>query len=82
MDFIVIPEYKTYAGWKCNGCLYVAKEQHQAGCPACGNGFKKTDLAEEAVRLVFKNNGKVELVKDKAAEELEKYEGIGALIRY
>ena len=81
-DTVIIPGYKTYIGWKCNGCLYITKEQHQAGCAACDNGFRKTDLTEEVIRLVFKKGGKVELVKGEAAEELEQYEGIGVLVRY
>ncbi len=81
-DLLIIPGYKTYQGWKCDGCLYVAKDQYQAGCPHCDNSLKETDLIEEAVRLAFRNNSKIELVKDKAAEKLEKYEGIGALVRY
>ena len=81
-DLLIIPDYKTYQGWKCNGCLYVAKDQYQAGCSHYNNCLKETDLIEEAVRLAFRSNSKIELVKDKAAEKLEKYEGIGALIRY
>ncbi len=83
-ELIVIPGYKTYQGWKCNGCLYVTKDQHHAGCPAPEKGYLsgETDLIEEIIKLTIKNNGKVELIKDKSAEKLEKFEGIGALIRY
>lgn len=81
-ETIVIPGYKTYQGWKCNGCLYVKKDQRQAGCPECNHHSRETDLIEEIIRLAIKNRGNVELVKDKAAEKLEKFEGIGALIRY
>ncbi len=79
---VIIPGYKTYIGWKCNGCLYVAKNQHKAGCDSYDYGLRKTDLTEEIVRLVFRNNGCIELVKGEAAEKLEKYEGIGAVVRY
>jgi len=82
VESVVIPGYKTYQGWKCNGCLYVAKDQKQVGCKACNGGMKETDLIEEVIKLTFMNNGKVELVKDEAAEKLEFFEGIGALIRY
>ncbi len=81
-DTIVIPGYKTYQGWKCNGCLYVAKDQYQPGCPECNGNYRETDLVEEIIRLTVQNNGKIEMVKDTAAEKLEKFEGIGALIRY
>lgn len=81
-DTIIIPGYKTYIGWKCNGCLYISKDQHQAGCAGCNHGFRKTDLAEEIIKLVIKNNGNVELVKGAAADKLEEHEGIGAIVRY
>jgi len=81
-EMLVIPNYKKYSGWKCDGCLYVAKNQHQPGCIECNGNSQKTDLIEELIRLNFRHSGKVEIVKNHAAEELEKYEGIGALIRY
>jgi len=81
-DLIVIPGYKTYQGWKCNGCLYVTKDQHQAGCEHCSDKARKTDLIEEIIRLAVKKSGKIELVKNEAAEKLEKHDGIGALVRF
>ena len=77
VDSVIIPGYKTYQGWKCGGCLYVAKDQYQAGCCECNGEMEETDLIEEIVKLIFKNNGKLELVKDNAAEKLEEFEGIG-----
>lgn len=82
-DTIIIPGYKSYQGWKCNGCLYVSKEQCYSGCPeSYKNSYNKTDLIEEIIRLGIRYNGKLELVKGKPAEELEKFEGIGAIVRY
>ena len=81
-EILVIPNYKKYPGWKCDGCLYVARDQHQPGCQECNGNSRETDLIEELIRLNFRNSGKIEIVKNHAAEELEKYEGIGALIRY
>ena len=81
-EILVIPNYKKYQGWKCNGCLFVARDQHQPGCNECNGNAKETDLIEELIRLNFRNRGKIEIVKNYAAKELEKYEGIGALIRY
>ncbi len=81
-EILVLPNYKTYEGWKCDGCLYVSRDQHQPGCAVCNGNAKQTDLIEELVLLNLRNNGKVEIVKNHAARELEKYEGIGALIRY
>ena len=81
-EILVIPNYKKYQGWKCDGCLYVARDQHQPGCAVCNGNARETDLIEELIRLNFRSNGKLEIVKNHAAEELEKYEGIGALIRY
>lgn len=81
-ETLVIPNYKKYPGWKCDGCLYVARDQHQAGCGHCNGNTRETDLIEELIRLNFRNSGKIEIVKNQAAQELEKYEGIGALIRY
>jgi len=81
-ETLVIPNYKKYSGWKCNGCFYVAKNQHQPGCVECNGNSQETDLIEELIRLNFRHSGKIEIVKNHAAEVLEKYEGIGALIRY
>jgi peptide subunit release factor 1 (eRF1) len=81
-EILVVPNYKTYSGWKCDGCLYVARNQHQPGCIECNGNARETDLIEELIRLNFRNRGKIEIVKNHAAKELEKYEGIGALIRY
>lgn len=81
-EILVLPDYKTYTGWKCDGCLYIDKDQHQQGCAVCNGNARQTDLIEELVRLNLRHNGKVELVKNNAAAELEKYEGIGAIIRY
>ncbi len=82
VDTIVIPGYKTYQGWKCGGCLYISKDQHQPGCRECNGGSRETDIVEELIRLAIKNNGRVEIVKGEAADKLEKFEGIGALVRY
>jgi len=82
VEMLVIPGYKTYIGWKCNGGLYITKEQLQAGCAESNHGLRKTDLTEEMVRLVFRANGKVELVNGEAAEKLEEMEGVGAIVRY
>ncbi len=82
IELLVIPDYKTYIGWKCNGCLYLTQEQLQAGCNKCDHKFQKTDLTEEMVRLVFRTNGKVEVVNGEAAEKLEQLEGVGAIVRY
>ena len=81
-ETLVIPDYKTYPGWKCGECLYVARDQHQPGCAECNGNAKETDLIEELIRLNIRNNGNIEIVKNHAAKKLEKYEGIGALIRY
>jgi len=81
-EVLVFPNYKKYQGWKCDGCLYIAKDQHQPGCAHCNGNSKETDLIEELIRLTFRNKGKIEIVKNHAAKELEKYEGIGAIIRY
>jgi len=81
-EILVIPNYKKYQGWKCDGCLYIERDQHQPGCMKCNGNAHETDLIEELIRLNFRNSGKIEIVKNHAAEELEKYEGIGALIRY
>jgi len=72
----------SFEGWRCDGCYYIDKNQYQAGCPKCNGSTKHTDLVEEAVRLTLKNGGKVDLVEGEAAEELRKYEGIGAYLRY
>lgn len=81
-DLLVIPNNKKYSGWKCDGCLYISRDQVQPGCVGCNGNAKQTDLIEELIRLNFRNSGKIEIVKDYAAQELEKYDGIGALIRY
>lgn len=81
-EILVIPDYKTYHGWKCNGCLYIEKDQHQAGCASCNGNARETDIIEELVRLNLRNKGKIEIIKNYAAQKLENYEGIGALIRY
>lgn len=72
----------TYEGWKCDGCHYTNKDQHKAGCPQCNGNMKPTDLVEEAIRLTLKTGGMVDLVENEAADELKKYEGIGAYLRY
>jgi peptide chain release factor subunit 1 len=72
----------SFEGWKCGECFYVEKNQYLAGCPKCNGNVKRTDLVEEIVRLTLRNGGKVDLVEDEAAEELKKYESIGASLRY
>jgi len=72
----------SFEGWRCDGCYYIEKTQYQAGCPKCNGNMKRTDLVEEAIRLTLKNGGEVNLVEDEAAEELRKYESIGAYLRY
>ena len=69
-------------GFKCGDCLYISEDQHKAGCPECNGNLKRTDLVEEVIRLTLKNRGSVEIVEDRAAEELNKHEGIGAYLRY
>jgi peptide chain release factor subunit 1 len=72
----------SFEGWKCDKCYYIEKTQHQAGCNKCNGNMKRMDVLEEAIRLTLKNEGKINLVEDKAAEELKKYESIGAYLRY
>lgn len=81
-DMLILPENKTQKGWKCGDCLYVEKDQKQAGCPYCGEDAIETDLVEELVKYTLKNNGEVELINNSAAEELEHYGGVGVLVRY
>jgi len=72
----------SYKGWKCDSCYYIDKNQYQAGCPKCNGNMKPVDLVEETVRLTLKADGDINLVEDRAAEELKKHEGIGAYLRY
>lgn len=73
-----------YKGYRSGDCLYTAKGQKKVGCPICNGGSKETDLLEEVIRLTIKNGGKVELLEHEtpAGEELERYQGIGAYLRY
>jgi hypothetical protein len=80
-SLVVVRDY-VYNGWKCDGCFYVSKDQHQGGCSRCNGDMKQTDLVEQAIKLTYKNSGIVELVENEAAVELEKHESIGAYLRY
>ena len=82
VNILAVVKNLAINGFKCDHCFYVSKDQHWPGCPKCNGNMKETDLVEEAIRLTLKNNGKVELVENQAAVELEKHEGIGAYLRY
>ncbi len=69
-------------GLKCGDRYYLARNEDKAKCPECNGNARTIDLISEAVRLTFKNKGDVEILEGKAAEELNKHEGIGAYLRY
>jgi peptide chain release factor subunit 1 len=80
----VIKDY-DFKGFKCDGCLYVSKEQSKAVTfDGKDKACKETNLLEEVIRLTYKFGGSVELLEKEtpAAYELEKHEGIGAYLRY
>ncbi len=69
-------------GLKCGDRYYLARNEYKAGCPECNGNARPIDLISETIRLTFKNKGDVEIIEGKAAEELNKHEGIGAYLRY
>lgn len=79
---LVFAEDIVYKGWRCENCYYINKQQHIPGCPKCNGNTKNTDLVEDAIRLTLKDRGTVEVVKNESAYELERHEGIGAILRY
>lgn len=67
-------------GWCCVACGTVGEEVVPASCPACNGQVNAVDLGEALVSAVLRHDGFVELIAPEA--RLERYEGMGALVRY
>ena len=66
-------------GWQCTKCLALG-EITSLSCPFCNSSIETVDLAEEMIRSVINRDGEVDMVKDNP--QLNKYEGVGAMLRF
>jgi peptide chain release factor subunit 1 len=66
-------------GWQCIKCLALG-DITPLSCPFCNSAIETVDLAEEMIRSVINRDGEVDMIKHHP--ELNKYEGIGAMLRF
>ena len=66
-------------GWQCIKCLALG-DITPLSCPFCNSAIETVDLAEEMIRSVINRDGEVDMIKDHP--ELNKYEGVGAMLRF
>jgi len=66
-------------GWQCIKCLALG-DITALSCPFCNSAIETVDLAEEMIRSVINRDGEVDMIKDHP--ELNKYEGVGAMLRF
>jgi peptide subunit release factor 1 (eRF1) len=76
---IVLDRNLKRQGWQCSQCLALG-EITALRCPFCNSAIETVDLAEEIIRSVINRDGEVDLVRDDL--KLNKYEGVGALLRF
>jgi peptide chain release factor subunit 1 len=68
-------------GFECAQCAALATIQRRA-CPYCGGEVRKvTDVIERAVGRSVRRGAKIEVVKDEAAEALNRKGGIAAFLK-
>jgi peptide subunit release factor 1 (eRF1) len=78
---LVVGADVTIQGSQCPSCGLLAGTDDS--CPTCGAGVVAApDIVERAMRHVYENNGRVEVVFDRAAEWLAARGGIGAQLRF
>jgi peptide chain release factor subunit 1 len=68
------------AGWRCVACGFIGEATVSAQCPECNGQVNVVDLGEALVSAVLRHDGFVELIEPEA--RLERYEGVGAMVRY
>jgi len=66
-------------GWQCIKCLALG-DITPLSCPFCNSAIETVDLAEEMIRSVINRDGEVDMIKHHP--ELNKYEGVGAMLRF
>lgn len=67
------------AGWQCTQCRTIG-HQVPLGCPACGGSLRTVDLLEEFIAAAASENAAVNFVPTPSL--LDRYEGVGAILRF
>ncbi|MSP14397.1 MAG: hypothetical protein EXR62_15775 [Chloroflexi bacterium] len=67
--------------WECQNCHRIA-DHEIAICPTCSGAVRQRQLATTLPLLAAQTNATLEMVYDEAAELVQAYGGIGALLRY
>src|SRR5512140_2779629 len=66
-------------GWKCTECGMIGKTM-PLGCPICGNRVVTTDVVDELISGTNMEHALIEFVD--GASPLDRYDGVGALLRF
>ncbi len=66
-------------GWKCRSCGILGLSV-PLGCPACASGIVTVDLVEELIAAAEREDATVEFLEGESL--LDRYQGIGALLRF
>lgn len=80
---LVFSEAADVPGALCDGCDLLLAEPVPDRCPACGTGVRRLDdLLDRLATRVLRMGGRIEEVRDQAAERLDAHGGVGAELRY
>lgn len=74
---LIVTENFSTGGYVCNGCSYLSVI-HKDNCPHCGEDLVETqDVIDRAVSLTWQKEGRVETIRDEAAQSLIRATGDG-----
>jgi peptide chain release factor subunit 1 len=76
---LFLTDSASVTGWQCTQCRTLGAAI-PLGCPACGGAIRSADLVEEFIAAAESEGARVHFVP--AASLLDRYEGVGALLRF
>jgi peptide chain release factor subunit 1 len=79
IEHLFLSDRAIATGWICTHCQMLGRAV-PLGCPVCGNGVLTADLVEELISGTRTENATLELVDGPSV--LDRYDGVGALLRF
>jgi peptide chain release factor subunit 1 len=79
LETLFLSRTAAATGWQCTRCRMIG-QQVPLGCPVCTSPVRTADLVEEFIAAAEGENAEVHFPP--AASLLDRYEGVGALLRF
>ncbi|RLC42525.1 MAG: hypothetical protein DRH49_03705 [Candidatus Coatesbacteria bacterium] len=80
VDALVLSSDLNRQSIRCSKCAFITAAGEPKTCPLCGSGVVRSDLKEAMISSASRMNGDIWVVE--ATDELKRYGGVGALLRF